>query len=125
MKKTLLAAALLAGFAGAASAQSSVTLYGILDGGLRYQSLSLANGDGVNNFGAAYGVQNGIYYGRVPLIVAVAFYTLAERKVIGWMHVRHGPQFVGRILGIGLYLWLWRWRLQGLWGLVQGWPVWR
>jgi len=59
MKKTLLAAALLAGFAGAASAQSSVTLYGILDGGLRYQSLSLANGDGVNNFGAAYGTQNG------------------------------------------------------------------
>jgi NADH-quinone oxidoreductase subunit H len=37
----------------------------------------------------------------VPLIVAVAFYTLAERKVIGWMHVRHGPQFVGSILGIG------------------------
>ncbi len=37
----------------------------------------------------------------VPLIVSVAFYTLAERKVIGWMHVRHGPQFVGRIAGIG------------------------
>jgi NADH-quinone oxidoreductase subunit H len=37
----------------------------------------------------------------VPLIVAVAFYTLAERKVIGWMHVRHGPQFVGSIFGIG------------------------
>lgn len=59
MKKTLLAAALLAGFAGAASAQSSVTLYGILDGGLRYQSVSLANGDGVTNFGGAYGTQNG------------------------------------------------------------------
>jgi NADH-quinone oxidoreductase subunit H len=37
----------------------------------------------------------------VPLIVSVAFYTLAERKVIGWMHVRHGPQFIGRIAGIG------------------------
>jgi NADH-quinone oxidoreductase subunit H len=37
----------------------------------------------------------------VPLILAVAFYTLAERKVIGWMHVRHGPQFVGSIFGIG------------------------
>jgi NADH-quinone oxidoreductase subunit H len=33
----------------------------------------------------------------LPLIVAVAFYTLAERKVIGWMHVRHGPAYVGSI----------------------------
>ena len=40
MKKTLLAAALLAGFAGAASAQSSVTLYGILDAGLVYKNFS-------------------------------------------------------------------------------------
>jgi NADH-quinone oxidoreductase subunit H len=31
----------------------------------------------------------------VPLIVCVAFYTLAERKVIGWMQVRRGPQYVG------------------------------
>jgi NADH-quinone oxidoreductase subunit H len=37
----------------------------------------------------------------LPLIISVAFYTLAERKVIGWMHVRHGPQFVGRLFGIG------------------------
>jgi len=40
----LFAAALLAGFAGAASAQSSVTLYGVLDGGLRYQNWNLSNG---------------------------------------------------------------------------------
>jgi NADH-quinone oxidoreductase subunit H len=38
----------------------------------------------------------------VPLILAVAFYTLFERKVIGWMHVRHGPQFVGGFMGIGV-----------------------
>jgi len=63
MKKTLLAAALLAGFAGAASAQSSVTLYGILDGGLRYSSVSLSNGTGVTNFGGAYGVQSGNRFG--------------------------------------------------------------
>ncbi len=34
----------------------------------------------------------------LPVIVSVAFYTLAERKVIGWMHVRHGPAFVGAII---------------------------
>lgn len=37
----------------------------------------------------------------LPVVVGVAFYTLAERKVIGWMHVRHGPQFIGGALGIG------------------------
>jgi predicted porin len=46
MKKTLLAAALLAGFAGAASAQSSVTLYGIVDAGLRYQAWNYSNAKG-------------------------------------------------------------------------------
>ena len=27
----------------------------------------------------------------VPVIIAVAFYVVWERKLIGWMHVRHGP----------------------------------
>ena len=63
MKKTLLAAALLAGFAGAASAQSSVTLYGIVDGGLRYNNVSYSNGDGASNFGLAYGQQSGNRFG--------------------------------------------------------------
>ena len=30
-----------------------------------------------------------------PLMAAVAYYTLAERKVIGYMHVRIGPNRVG------------------------------
>jgi GBP family porin len=63
MKKTLLAAALLAGFAGAASAQSSVTLYGVLDGGLRYNKVSIDNGSGASNFGLAYGQQAGNRFG--------------------------------------------------------------
>ena len=63
MKKTLLAAALLAGFAGAASAQSSVTLYGVVDGGLRYQQVSRNNLDGVSNAGVAYGQQSGNRFG--------------------------------------------------------------
>lgn len=31
----------------------------------------------------------------VPLLVAVAYLTLAERKVIGWMQLRQGPNVVG------------------------------
>ncbi|TNJ34388.1 NADH-quinone oxidoreductase subunit NuoH [Arenimonas terrae] len=37
----------------------------------------------------------------LPITIGVAFYTLAERKVIGWMHVRQGPQFIGGFMGIG------------------------
>jgi len=32
----------------------------------------------------------------MPVIIAVAFYVVWERKLIGWMHVRHGPMYVGR-----------------------------
>src|SRR3546814_1178975 len=39
MKKTLLAAALIVGFAGVAQAETSVTMYGILDTGYGYQNL--------------------------------------------------------------------------------------
>ncbi|NGM87341.1 porin [Parapusillimonas sp. SGNA-6] len=39
MKKTLLAAALTVGFFGVAQAETSVTLYGILDGGIGYQQV--------------------------------------------------------------------------------------
>ena len=31
----------------------------------------------------------------LPLLGAVAYLTLAERKVIGWMHLRHGPLHTG------------------------------
>ena len=31
----------------------------------------------------------------VPVILAVAFYVVWERKLIGWMHLRHGPMYVG------------------------------
>ena len=31
----------------------------------------------------------------VPVIISVAFYVVWERKLIGWMHVRHGPMYVG------------------------------
>jgi len=32
----------------------------------------------------------------VPVIVAVAFYVVWERKLIGWMHARHGPMYIGK-----------------------------
>lgn len=67
MKKTLLAAALLAGYAGAASAQSSVTLYGVIDIGLNYQTIkpgaaapALGN---QSQFGLASGQQAGSRWG--------------------------------------------------------------
>src|SRR3546814_16457154 len=30
-----------------------------------------------------------------PVRLAVAFYVGWERKLLGWMHVRHGPMYVG------------------------------
>jgi NADH-quinone oxidoreductase subunit H len=32
----------------------------------------------------------------VPVILVVAFYVVWERELIGWMHVRHGPMYVGK-----------------------------
>ncbi len=31
----------------------------------------------------------------MPVIISVAFYVVWERKLIGWMHIRHGPMYVG------------------------------
>src|SRR5690606_24681035 len=31
----------------------------------------------------------------ISVILAVAFYVVWERKLIGWMHARHGPMYVG------------------------------
>jgi len=64
MKKTLLAAALLAGFAGAASAQSSVTLYGIVDAGLQYTNFSYSNSAAsTSSLGVKSGGQSGSRFG--------------------------------------------------------------
>lgn len=78
MKKKLLAAALLAGFAGAASAQSSVTLYGVVDVGIQYQNIktgstyarqsimpdgTIQRKESFTNVGMVSGVQNGSRWG--------------------------------------------------------------
>jgi len=67
MKKTLLATALAVGFAGAASAQTSVTLFGFLDGGFGYTSLRTKKSDGTTTkerrTGMFDSVQNGNRWG--------------------------------------------------------------
>jgi len=64
MKKTLLAAALLAGFAGAAQAQStSVTLYGIIDTGLGYNKVKVKGSDSASRVGMINGAQSGSRWG--------------------------------------------------------------
>lgn len=65
MKKTLLAAALLAGFAtaGVAQAETSVTLYGILDTGYGYNQVKF-NDQGYNLKSTNSGMQGGIFNGN-------------------------------------------------------------
>jgi GBP family porin len=67
MKKTLLAAALLTGYAGAAMAQNSVTLYGVVDLGLAYQNIKPGQAaptiDSRSQVGMASGQQAGSRWG--------------------------------------------------------------
>jgi len=64
MKKTLLAAALAVGFAGVAQAETSVTLYGVLDGGIGYQKFSGADSaDDAKRVGLINGIQSGNRWG--------------------------------------------------------------
>ncbi len=58
MKKTLLAAAMLTTFAGLAQAETSVTLYGVIDTGIGYNKIK---GDGYD--GSKLGMINGIQAG--------------------------------------------------------------
>ena len=50
---------------------------------------------GLGDWGVALWIVLKILAIAVPVIVAVAFYVVWERKLIGWMHVRHGPMYVG------------------------------
>lgn len=66
MKKTLLAAAMMAGFAGVAQAETSVTLYGIIDTGIGYRQIK-GSADGEDfkftKTGLINGVQSGSRWG--------------------------------------------------------------
>lgn len=62
MKKTLLAAALTVGFFGVAQAETSVTLYGILDGGIGYQKLEVGDAS-AKKTGMINGIQSGNRWG--------------------------------------------------------------
>lgn len=63
MKKTLIAAALLAGFAGVAQAETQVTLYGIIDAGIGYQKIKGTDGESRSKFGTNSGNQSGSRWG--------------------------------------------------------------
>ncbi|SDV47736.1 porin [Chitinasiproducens palmae] len=62
MKKTLTALAILSTFASAAQAQSSVTLYGIIDAGITYSNLQ-QTGDTVGRASKAFQMTSGNLYG--------------------------------------------------------------
>ena len=67
MKKTLLAAALVTGLAGVAHAESSVTLYGLVDAGYGYQGSEVKySGDypGMKVRDRQFGVQSGVMNGN-------------------------------------------------------------
>ncbi|WP_071058399.1 porin [Pelistega sp. MC2] len=66
MKKTLLAAALVAGFAGVAQAESSVTLYGLVDAGLGYsekKTTTEGSSTKLREIGAVTNIKNGSRWG--------------------------------------------------------------
>lgn len=50
---------------------------------------------GLGDWGMALWVVLKVLAIAMPVIIAVAFYVVWERKLIGWMHVRHGPMYVG------------------------------
>ena len=66
MKKILLAATLTIGFTGVARAETSVTLYGIVDAGIGYQQTKVTQGDEwakTRDIGLINGVKNGNRWG--------------------------------------------------------------
>ena len=49
----------------------------------------------MGNIGAIIWIVLKVLAIAMPVIITVAFYVVWERKLIGWMHVRHGPMYVG------------------------------
>lgn len=49
----------------------------------------------ISNLYYAFFTLFGVLLITLPVLGAVAYLTLAERKVLGWMHLRHGPMYVG------------------------------
>ncbi len=50
---------------------------------------------GLGDIGAILWIVLKILAIAMPVIISVAFYVVWERKLIGWMHARHGPMYVG------------------------------
>lgn len=120
MKKSLLVAALVAGFAATgAQAQSTVTLYGILDGGVQYQNFKGNNaaGESVSRSytGLANGVNNGNRWGlkgSEDLGNGLkAVFTLESGFNIGTGQSEQNSRLFGRQATVGLQ--------SDVWGLIE------
>uniref|UniRef100_UPI003341D3D7 porin n=1 Tax=Castellaniella defragrans TaxID=75697 RepID=UPI003341D3D7 len=109
MKKTLLAAALIVGFAGVAQAETSVTMYGILDTGYGYSNYKL-NGDDFTIKATSSGLTSGIFNGNRWGVRGSedlgdglrAIFTLESGFDIGNGNHQQGGSFFGRQAFVGL-----------------------
>ncbi|WJJ93068.1 porin [Neopusillimonas aromaticivorans] len=120
MKKSLLTAALVAGFAATgAQAETSVTLYGVLDGGVQYQKFkgtdAAGNSASRDYVGAASGVNSGNRWGlkgSEDLGNGLkAVFTLESGFNIGTGQSEQGNRLFGRQATVGLQ--------SDAWGLVE------
>ncbi len=120
MKKSLLTAALVAGFAATgAQAETSVTLYGILDGGIQYQNFkgtdAAGNSAKRDYTGAASGVNSGNRWGlkgSEDLGNGLkAVFNLESGFSIGTGQSEQGGRLFGRQATVGLQ--------SDAWGLVE------
>ncbi|MGO3125511.1 MAG: porin [Advenella sp.] len=109
MKKTLLAAALVTGFAGVAHAETSVTLYGLVDAGVGYQQTKVTRGDAftkTRDIGLINGVKNGNRWGLKGTEDlgngTSAIFQLESGFDLGNGHSSQGGRLFGRKAIVGL-----------------------
>lgn len=109
MKKTLLATALALGFTGMAYAETSVTLYGIVDAGIGYQQTKVTQGDSftkTRDIGLISGVKNASRWGLRGVEDlgngTSAIFKLENGFDIGNGRAAQGGRLFGRAAYVGL-----------------------
>ncbi len=109
MKKTLLAAAMAVGFAGVAQAETSVTLYGIVDAGPGYKQTKVSQGDSwvkSRDIGLVSGIRNGNRWGMKGVEDlgngTSAIFNLESGYTLGDGRSAQGNRLFGRYAYVGL-----------------------